>query len=85
MIYRCTAHFLQAFDALDARGQALVMKAMRGFAEAPRLPSRDVRPVQETRVWVLPCGSDLHLTYSFISEEEEPDHFICVLRNVGTV
>ena len=31
MIYRCTAHFLQAFDALDTRGQALVMKAMRGF------------------------------------------------------
>ena len=28
---------------------------------------------------------DLRLTYSFTSEEEEPDHFICVLRNVGTV
>jgi hypothetical protein len=90
MKFRCTARFLQAFDRLDSQAQALVLKAMRGFKDSPRIPSRDARVIYDNDsrnldddIWSLPCGKGVQLTYSFLNEENEPDHFICVLRNVG--
>lgn len=89
MIFRVTARFLQSFDALDARAQAQALLALRGFERSPRQPSPDVRIVSdpdprktEYDVWDLPFGDGYHLTYSFMTDDH-PDHFICVLRNIG--
>jgi hypothetical protein len=89
MIYRCTARFMQSFDALDPRTQVLALKALADFRDTPRSPTRDVRIVSDsdpTRtafdVWDVPFGSGYHLTYAVV-EGEDPDHFVCLLRNIG--
>ena len=91
MIYRVTARFLQAFDALDDRAQAQTVLALRGFKHDPRIPSRDARMVSDRDprnvgkfddVWDVPFGNGYHLTYSF-ADDAHPDHYVCVLRNVG--
>jgi hypothetical protein len=86
MIFRCTARFMQSFDSLDRSSQTLAIKAIEGFKDTPRIPSALAHVVKEDEgfdVWTLPCGSGLHITFSFIDENEQPDHYICVLRNVG--
>jgi hypothetical protein len=89
MIYRCTARFMQSFDALEPRMQALALKALADFRDTPRSPTRDVRVVSHPDpsktpfdVWDVPFGGDYHLTYAII-EGEDPDHFVCVFRHVG--
>jgi hypothetical protein len=91
VIYRCTARFLQSFDALDAAAQAQALLALRGFAETPRQPSPYAHVVSdldpdtfEDDVWDIPLGDGCHLTYSFTSGDD-PEHFVCVLRSVGRV
>ena len=86
MIFRCTARFMQSFDALDRQAQSLAVKAIEGFKETPRIPSAQARVVKEDEgfdVWTMPCGNGLHITFSFLDESVQPDHYICVLRNVG--
>lgn len=91
MIYRVTARFLQAFDALDGRAQSQALRALRQFKHSPRQPAVEARIISppdprqgtaEDDIWDLPFGNGYHLTYSFASGEH-PDHFVCVLRNVG--
>ena len=90
MIYRVTARFLQAFDALDSRTQSLALLALRAFKADPRMPTRDARIVSDRNprnvgkvndVWEVPFGNGYHLTYSFV-DDPHPDHYVCVLRNV---
>jgi hypothetical protein len=89
VIYRCTARFLQSFDVLDSRIQALALKAMAGFKETPRAPTPHAHLVctpdpsmNNVDVWDVPFGNGYHLTYSVVAGDH-PDHFVCVLRNVG--
>jgi hypothetical protein len=89
MIYRCTARFIQSFDALDTAGQARTLLALRRFIESPRQPSpyahivSDLDPdTFEDDVWDMPVGDGYHLTYSFLAGDD-PDHFVCVLRHIG--
>ncbi len=89
MIYRCTARFMQSFDALDPRAQAQALKTMLEFRDTPRSPTRDTRVVSDSDpaktafdVWDVPFGNGYHLTFAVV-EGDDPDHFVCVLRHIG--
>jgi len=91
MIYRVTARFLQAFDALDSRAQAQALLVLHQFKTDPRMPSPDAHIINDRNfqrasyangVWTVPFGNGYHLTYS-ITDDKNPDHYVCVLRNVG--
>ena len=88
MIFRCTARFVHAFDALTAPEQAGVLQALRGFRTLPRMPSHTARVVRDLRskaadgdVWCMRTET-LAITYSVLSDAH-PEHTVCVLRNIG--
>jgi hypothetical protein len=86
MIFRCTARFIQSFDALDRASQIIALKAIEGFKHTPRIPSAAARVVKEDEgfdIWTIPCSNGLHITFSFLDDNVQPDHYVCVLRNVG--
>lgn len=91
MIFRCTAHFYQSFDALDEPARALTLRALAGFNQYPRVPSHTARIVQSDShpdrdydIWCIDIGPRHRLTYSFLNNAH-PDHHVCVLRHVGRV
>jgi hypothetical protein len=87
MIFRCTAQFYRAFDALPASAQPEALKALAAFEDAPRVPVSTVRVAcagdeHEPDVWCAEIGAALRLTYSFIYDQH-PRHQICVLRHIA--
>jgi hypothetical protein len=86
MIYRVTAQFMKAFDALSPAVQAQALVAMRGFKVTPRQPSPYSHIVSNLKegddVWNLPFGDGWHITYA-VHAGDHPEHFVCVLRHVG--
>ena len=86
MIYRVTAQFMKAFDALAPAVQAQALVALRGFKVTPRQPSPYTHVVSNLKagddVWNLPFGNGWHITYA-VHAGDDPDHFVCVLRHVG--
>jgi hypothetical protein len=86
VIFRCTAHFYRAFDALSAPQQRLTLRALAGFATSPRVPITSAKivssDVDSGDIWGAEIGGILHLTYSFLYDQH-PKHHVCVLRNVA--
>lgn len=86
MIYRVTAQFMQAFDALPPATQAQALVALRGFRQTPRQPSPYSHIVSNMKagddVWNLPFAGGWHITFS-VHAGADPDHFVCVLRHIG--
>jgi hypothetical protein len=86
MIYRVTAQFMKAFDALTPAAQAQALVALRGFKDTPRQPSPYTHIVSNLKsfddVWDLPFGHGWHITYS-VHAGDHPEHFVCVLRHIG--
>lgn len=86
MIYRVTAQFMKAFDALPPATQAQTLVALRGFRDSPRQPSPYTHVVSNLKagddVWNLPCGDGWHITFA-VHAGDNPEHFVCALRHVG--
>ena len=84
MIFRCTAQFMCAFDALAPQHQQLVKTALLNFKHSPRLPTADVWPVMSSNgIWALPIANIAHITYHF--ESGIGNDNVCVFRHVATI